>query len=339
MGLTKFTTNRSIETGLRTYEQRIKDSLYIYKQYKDQFIERECPCCNFEEHKFYDSFYESYRLVKCCKCSTLYVNPCPSSVALDQYYRCANNLMNVCNFESRKDKEECKYIYEDRINLVKKLVKKSDEKPVRILEIGCSSGVFLEKLREIFSEKEILLSGIDLDRKAVFQAQQKGLDVRFGNFEQTKVREYDNEFDIVMHFELIEHLIFPREFLAKCRKLLTPHSGSLLFTTPNGEGLDNKAIGYNHKNRLLAHSIFPPMHLNSFNTRNIFHLLLDLGFRDIQISTPGKLDVDMLNVHDSDIMDTIYRNISRFSEDDKEVIQMLIASLNASSHMQVVANV
>ena len=65
---------------------------------------------------------------------------------------------------------------------------------------------------------------------------------------------------IVLHFELIEHLVNPFNFNCAINALLVS-GGVNFFTTPNGDGFDNVAVGYN-KTRLLAHSIFPPMHLN-----------------------------------------------------------------------------
>jgi len=54
-------------------------------------------------------------------------------------------------------------------------------------------------------------------------------------------------------------------------------SGVHYFHTPNINGMDNIALNWNSK-RLLAHGIFPPMHLNAFTMQNITLFALRSGF-------------------------------------------------------------
>ncbi len=336
MKLVKFTTNRSIEDGLEIARQRIIDSLYIFKKYEHSFIERECPCCGDDRSEEYDRFHDTYVIAKCLRCGTLFVNPCPDSKALSDYYsNCISNTLNHQIGEKRKNKTRSSHIFVDRIRLLSNITDQLSEQTIKLLEIGAGPGILLEKIRNELSEKTIDLRGIDIDKSAVKLAQGKGLNVVHGNIEDL-IEKQNGQFHVIMHFELMEHLLYPRKFLEHCYRLLS-NSGFMLFSTPNGEGLDNRAIGYNCPNRMMAHSIFPPMHLNCYNTRNITYLLLSLGFRICQIITPGKLDVDMLNVHDPSNISATYKFISDFPEDKQALIQNLISQLNGSSHMIVLA--
>jgi len=336
MELVRFTTNRSIEDGLEIARQRISDSLYIFKNYKHSFIERECPCCGDDRSEEYDRFHDTYVIAKCLICGTLFINPCPGPDALSDYYsNCISNTLNYQIGEKRKNKTRSSHMYDDRIRLLSNIADQLSEQTIRLLEIGSGPGILLEKIRSELSEKGMDLSGIDIDKNAVKLAQGKGFNVLHGNIEDL-IQKQSAQFHVILHFELMEHLLYPRKFLEHCYRLLS-NGGFMLFSTPNGEGLDNRAMGYNFQNRMMAHSIFPPMHLNCYNTRNITYLLLNLGFRICQIATPGKLDVDMLNVHDLSNISAAYKFISQFSEDKQALIQGLISDLNASSHMVVLA--
>ena len=110
----------------------------------------------------------------------------------------------------------------------------------------------------------------------------------------------------------------------------------MLFTTPNAGGLEVVASDYNSR-RLLAHSIFPPMHLNAFSTTNIVHFAMRSGFKVRSISTPGKLDVDMVCQNSDDILDDeALRALIQMDETEKAAVQHIIANLMASSHMKCV---
>ena len=100
------------------------------------------------------------------------------------------------------------------------------------------------------------------------------------------------KYDLIIHFELHEHLRDPFAFMLSVHKLLLD-DGLHHFCTPNMLGFDNVAIGYNGF-RPLAHGIFPPMHLHSFTTQNIIHFSIRSGFKVAQLDTPGNFDVDIV---------------------------------------------
>jgi 2-polyprenyl-3-methyl-5-hydroxy-6-metoxy-1,4-benzoquinol methylase len=336
MSLQRVTTNRSIEDGIAMYKQRIIDAEIIYEKFSATFRNRDCPVCGNAHYSYLDKFINKYILVTCDRCGTLYNNPSPTEEALDFYYtKCANQLLNVKMFEKRKSSQISSYLHDSRISELKKLICSTDKRPLKILEIGTASGAFLERVNSEFAESEIDLTGIDLDEYAVKTARDKGLNVIHGNVESL-LENKSEHYDIIMHFELIEHLINPRYFTKQIFRLLT-EGGCMLFTTVNGEGLDSLALPYNQKDRLLAHPIFPPMHLTEFNTRNIYFMLLDLNFGKINITTPGKLDIDLINVHHRSEMKEVFRSLADQPEQSQEIIQNLLAELKASSHMMVTA--
>jgi 2-polyprenyl-3-methyl-5-hydroxy-6-metoxy-1,4-benzoquinol methylase len=166
---------------------------------------------------------------------------------------------------------------------------------IRILEIGCSSGAFLSELKESLSSVGMLdkciLAGIDIDETAVRKNVDSSIEIYAVGAEEY-AKSSEEKYDLIIHFELIEHLQNPFSFMQSVAKLLTPN-GLHHFHTPNGNGFDNQALGYNEF-RALAHGIFPPMHLQAFTPQNIVHFSIRSGFKVVQIDTPGNFDVDIV---------------------------------------------
>ena len=324
-----FITNRSINDGLKIYKSRIDDCHLFYSKYKSKLVKRNCPVCKSNLLKETGRFHNTFTIMSCKRCMTEFVNPSPSIECLNDYYaNGASNQLIRDLLSSRAKSKKSDNIFEDRIAVLDKHVRSFNKKKVRILEIGCNSGFFLEKVREEFKDR-VVCFGLDLDPEASKTAREKGLDVKCGNIE-THIFHSKEKFDIIMHFELIEHLIDPTSFLLSCREHLESENSYMIFTTPNSLGLDQQAICYNFNNRMIAHSIFPPMHLNSFNTINISYLLLSNGFSIDSIATPGRLDVDIINVHSE--FDTIpypFDRLTTISSDMKSIVQDLICRLKS----------
>ena len=333
---TKFETNRSIEEARVIYEQRIADALEIFGKHKDDFTSRACYICGENDFTNLAKFHDAYAVVKCNICASESVNPVPSEAALTDYYnngKCNIMLDQVVKSRNKKSND---FITDDRVNVVLDLIAGIDEAKINVLEVGCGSGVFLSKLKDSiskqFPEREIILAGIDVDANAIESTVNKDLKLTVANAE-SYLKSVSERYDIVLHFELIEHLAGPYEFMASLHRLLK-NDGIMYFSTPNGDGLEMRASGYNDF-RPLAHSIFPPMHLNAFSVSNIRHFAIRSGFKVVDVSTPGRLDVDMLSLFENEI-DEGLKLLSDLDDDEKGVVQHLVCFLRGSSHMRCV---
>lgn len=337
---TKFDKNRSVEESAAIFEQRVFDAKSIYNKYSSEFVFRPCPVCGSEEYEFLEKFHDTYQVSRCSCCTTDYVNPCPSELALADYYnnyKCNEMLGKVY---SRRAKQS-DYIIDDRTAFVLKMLQDNPNNSINVLEVGCNSGGALLKLKEaiardkILSSKSIQLSGIDLDSNAISNAVDPTLDLEAISAENLTEKK-EGYYDLIIHYELIEHLIDPFSFLLNMRRLLKP-GGEMFFSTPNADGLE-MLTGYNGY-RLLAHAIFPPMHLNAFSVKSIPLLSYRAGFKVSKISTPGSLDVDMLSVVSQFQQDDIFDEISALDDHAKGFLQYILVLLGASSHMQCVLRV
>lgn len=325
--------NRSLEVATTIYDSRIEDAKIIYNKFNTEFVNRNCPFCNYNEYTDNEKFLDMYNVVNCNKCNSQYVNPSPNSDVLDYYYNnCKCNQLLDSLFKKRNnEKSDKNFILDIRIDKIRKMLENlSTTDPIYILEIGCGSGPFLKKLKTTLDcdYKNIIYHGLDIDETITKENSTEEVKLFCGNAET-----YHNgiQYDIILNFELIEHLFDPTKFIKNVYNLLNDN-GQCLLTTPNSNGLETKAISYNSF-RLLAHSIFPPMHLNAFNTQNIYYFFINNNFKVVSIETPGNFDISMLKYSEEYLKDDILKEIIKKDQESFEQFQYLTKYLNGSSHM------
>lgn len=293
----------------------------------EQFIETACPACNGRNYEFqFTKIGFNYAL--CRDCGTLFVNPRPSFENLNEFYiKSESTAFWVNDFfkpvaEARREK-----IFKPRAEFVKD--KFSSDPPI-VGDIGAGFGIFLEELAKLLPNSKMVAIEPSLDMVKI--CEKKGLEVISSALEEVEGR--DGQFDLLTSFELFEHLYDPGKFLDKVWRLLVP-GGYFFLTTLNGEGFDIQILWEKSK------SIAPPQHLNFFNPGSIGRLLESKGFRVQELSTPGKLDWD--------IVEGMYKNegvnLGRFWEsivkkagsEAKDKLQNWIAESGLSSHMRILA--
>jgi SAM-dependent methyltransferase len=100
----------------------------------------------------------------------------------------------------------------------------------RVLDAGCGSGYGADVLAR--EAREVL--GIDISGDAINYARQhyRVANVRFERASCLEIPAPDGSFDLVVAFEIIEHLADWRAFLREVRRVLAP-AGQFLVSTPN----------------------------------------------------------------------------------------------------------
>jgi len=111
------------------------------------------------------------------------------------------------------------------------------QKRGKLLDVGCGSGAFLVKMKELGWD----VVGVEPDRLAVKVAREHfGLSVYEGVLEEVGLPE--NEFDAITMNHVIEHLYDPIATFKECRRVLKP-GGRLVAITPNIESLGARLFG------------------------------------------------------------------------------------------------
>ena len=149
------------------------------------------------------------------------------------------------------------------------------------------------------------------------------------------VKSLETEPNIIVSFEVIEHLFSPKDFLLNCKKLMAKNS-IIAITCPNYKGFDISTLG------LVSESI-DAEHINLFNPDSLENLFNSCRFKVLESFTPGELDVDIVrnkiiegeyNVDNQPFLMTIL--IDRWDELGGN-FQRFLQNNKLSSHMWTVA--
>lgn len=143
----------------------------------------------------------------------------------------------------------------------------------RLLEIGCGSGRFLQRMRR----KGWAVQGVDLDPVVAKRIQERyGLSIDVGDL---RALGYPAEsFDAVAMSQVIEHAYDPVGLLAECRRLLRP-GGHLVLSTPNARSLAHRRFARAWR------GLEPPRHLQIFTRQALESSTQRVGLRIERITT------------------------------------------------------
>lgn len=223
-----------------------------------------CPVCSNNNSAIFCK-KNNFILLRCNKCSYIYVYPSPSNILLNKFY----NMFDYKDLDLAE-----KRIRQDSrisINFIKKYIKKTNN----ILDVGCGRGYFLDELRK---QNYLNLEGIDFSYKIIEYAQ-KNLNLKVQKVDIFKFRK-KKQYQLIVLNQVIEHIRDINKLIPKLNSLLQKKS-YLYIATPNINSLSSLIFKDNFE------YIIPPEHLNYFNKKSISKLLKINGFEIIAISTWG----------------------------------------------------
>lgn len=237
----------------------------------EQFQFIPCDNCGSNQFSTVCEWNNLSRVVQCRHCGLQLVNPIPNKEYLDQlylqegeahpYYQ--NYILERTNRRESYDKQ-----YHRRLKLIEKYSKAKG----KLLDIGCGGGFFLKAAEERGWEPH----GVDIVPSFVEFARDE-LHLKNVHCRSLEQSEYEKHyFDVIVLWDLIEHLPHPSEFLKTINYLLRP-GGQLVIWTPNANNaawLKGDWYGYE-----------PLQHLYFFSPSTLKHTLLSTGFRVIYKNT------------------------------------------------------
>lgn len=176
-----------------------------------------------------------------------------------------------------------KLSYRFFLNRIKRLTEKN--RSFSLLEIGTGSGFFLSFMEEEFPNAT--LRGVEYDPRLIEQTRNKvsRSDVIQGNAEDFDLGE--ERFEVIVSFQVIEHLYSPEAMLRCVRRHLKPE-GVFIFSTPNLDGLGAKLMGKKWQG-------FRPDHVTLKGFDEWVHLISSQGFSIIYSGSTFFSGIPLLN--------------------------------------------
>lgn len=290
-------------------------------------LEGNCPACGAIGHAAFTKAGFTYDL--CHTCRTLYVNPRPVASAFVKYYiESPSSKYWASTFYRETAEARREKLWKPKAQAVAEILSaQSDSQTSAIVDIGGGYGLFAEEIRKLLPVPPIV---VEPGPHLASVCREKKLQVIEKFLEDVLPSDLPDVQKAFVSFELFEHLHDPALFLSHLYRLMRP--GDLfIFTTLSGMGLDIQVLWENSK------SVMPPHHLNFFNPGSVQVLLQRVGLQVLEVTTPGKLDIDILSNNQNHIKDRFWTTFfSTALDSEKQRWQEWISSSGWSSHMMVV---
>jgi cyclopropane fatty-acyl-phospholipid synthase-like methyltransferase len=210
-------------------------------------------------------------LRRCRECDLVYISPRLAESVRDQMYgRKPSTLPSERNLNLR-------HLMADRLqNMHREMPPLSKPRnTASLLEVGSGWGHFLQLCRPHYGSVE----GLELSRDQAALARER-FDLEIASVDVTK-EHWPRRHDIIVAWELIEHLPNPLQFLQWAHNALLP-GGQLILSTPNYDSLYRRLLGKHWFYHI------PSQHLVYFTPKTIRNLLRQAGFQEVVIHTSGR---------------------------------------------------
>jgi len=270
IGAREFHKKTKITESLRQMEQAFQAKFVDISSGKIKNIyvtRRTCPLCGqaSREVVFVKNGFEHLH----CSCGMIYV----ADVLKDEYLNMvytdeAYEEETHVSFRSEPRRSFIMAIYEEGMALINTLVSSRG----RLLDVGCSSGLFMEYAQE----RGFKTSGIEPSQYAVEYARENGLDARQGYFKKGSVPSGSH--DLVTLWDVLEHCDNPSDILKDVHDALKPE-GIIFLQIPNVMGLAPRIM------RKDCNMFTGFGHINLFCPETVTKILKQCGYEDIRLQT------------------------------------------------------
>jgi len=271
-------------TELRRLQQEAyARDLERLRQRLPEFVRVPCPACAGERSS---GAFEKYGFAfrRCEDCSTLYMSPRPTPAVMAGYYGSSENYrfwaehIFPASEANRREK-----IHRPMFEYLVAACERHGVPRERLVEVGPGFGTFVGLATASGKFREVL--AVERTPEMAKACRERGARVIERPIEELQPGEVGAA-DVVVSFEVIEHLFDPAAFLASVARLLRP-GGLLLLTCPNGNGFDTAVLG-------ARSGQVDSEHVNLFNPQSLAGLLERSGFEVLEKATPGRLDAELV---------------------------------------------
>jgi 2-polyprenyl-3-methyl-5-hydroxy-6-metoxy-1,4-benzoquinol methylase len=219
---------------------------------------------------------EVFPVVRCRRCSLVYVNPRRRQETLAEIYKKSVYFQGTTEMASGYsdyigDREIHVMFFDQQLATLERHVK-----PGKLLDVGCAVGFLLDTARR----RGWKTAGVELSEFASNYARSElKLDVKSGTLKGAKYPA--GAFDAVMMDDVIEHFGDPEREMREVHRVLKT-GGVVLLHTPNAE-----SPWYKLTRKHWVH-LKPGEHLYYFSPRTLTQMLEHIGFRVLSWKPSGK---------------------------------------------------
>ena len=289
-----------------------------------QFTAVSCPACGSSDSakKFEKN---AFNYLVCRACNSLYCSPRPTDAQLTSLYEQSDSakywseVFSPAVAEVRREK-----MFRKKAADLFTLLQNKRIAPRTVCDVGAGHGVFLEELQAKLTKAKMF--AVEPNPKAAQVCESKGIETLVSIAQEAQ--SWSGRFDLVISSEVIEHVFSPNHFVQSLFNLAAP-GGYVLMTGLGYEGFDILNLQEH------SESVFPPHHLNFLSVKGFERLFTDVGFSDVQIMTPGILDLDI--VLNNEACPEFVRVLATRGEEALREFQALLAKHRLSSHIWVLA--
>jgi 2-polyprenyl-3-methyl-5-hydroxy-6-metoxy-1,4-benzoquinol methylase len=259
----------------KSYEYLIKNRNVSFGKFnskiKKKFLKtRPCPSCNFFKTTK-KLTKDNFDIVKCNKCNLIFVNPILDKEQYLKAYKSKEYQKIMKSLGEKSHMYRVNRFGKERVNYLSNFFKK---KKIRALDVGCSTGFFLEAAKK----KNWDCEGLELNPSAADFGKKRGLKIYEQDLSNFKTKK---KYDIITLFDVLEHLADPKKIIEQAKKLLK-NQGLLYVYVPN----------WNCASRILmkeknCHFIWPTHHLTYFTPETLSYFFRRLKLKIIDWETQG----------------------------------------------------
>ncbi len=297
-----------------------------------QFVPVACPACDSRQaapglEKF------GFQYVTCQECGTLYLSPRPMPAMINAYYRESESVKFwETHFFKETAEARREKMFKPRAHLAAEWADRVGiNTESTFVDVGSGYGIFLEEVARLGHFGTVM--GIEPAPNLAEVCRSKGFPIIEKPIED--VQHEDVQAAFATAFEVIEHVYNPLEFLQSVRRTLQP-GGIVLLTTLTVSGFDIQVLWEHSK------SVSPPHHINFMSVAGMERLVERAGLEVVELSTPGKLDVDItrniVNENPAIIVPRFVQQLLFTCPDEtREAFQRFLQEHRLSSHIRVIA--
>ena len=303
--------------NLHKRRESLKD---VWKRYHDSFIDqktdllyeeksfyRKCPICKRNENTKQLFLKGGAIHDYCAACGIIYTRNLLLPDELNKYYE---NLPHLQNSFAECESEFYTRIYNLGIKKISEALRKNkrDIEKVKLIDIGCSSGVFLTCAKNSgFSNP----CGIELNNNDREIAKAKGFKV-YGS----DMKNIGQIFDLISLWDVFEHIPDGESFLNSHKKYLSKN-GLIFMQIPSCESLAARILRENC-------NVFDGIeHVNLYSEHSIKKLAELCGFELLHISdviTEEYPIMNFLNYEDPYVPDNNINKLNKINFMDKDIL-------------------